>query len=155
MGRVTVIGTLQDKEHIKTFGHPIAISPISSKLIGVRLECEGCLCYNQNGAFLQVMHYEPTDKPDSNICTISGIVLGVLDEAKHQKYGRTACVLIRQHKAPSSRVLLTVVGPHIEELGVSNLSTGQPITVRGYINYHRRGLHVFYCGKEADVDGQE
>lgn len=152
MSLVSVIGTLEDQEHLVTFEHPIAISPISKKLVGARLQCDGYLCFNERGAFLQVTRYQPTEKPDSNVCQITGIVLGVLDQQKHKKHGKTACIVMRQNKAPTSRVLLTVVGSHIKELDVANLSTGQHLTVRGYINYHRRGLHVLYCGKGENPD---
>lgn len=152
MSLVSVVGTLQDQEHLLTFKHPIAISPISKKLVGVRLRCDGYLCFNEQGAFMQVTHYEPTEEKDSNECTLTGIVIGVLDTIKHRKHGKTACIVMRQNRAPTSRVLVTVIGSDIEKLGVSNLSTGQQLTIRGYINYHRRGLHVLYCGKGDNPD---
>ncbi len=153
MNKVTVVGTCLEQTKLEVFGHPIAISPISRKCVGKRLEVEGFLmCSIERGAYLQVLHYTPTDKPDQNECVVSGMVIGVMDPIPHPKHGRTACVLIRQSKSHNSRVLITVIGSRIEELGIGNLSTGQQIAVRGYILYHGKGLHVLYRGKEVDRD---
>ncbi len=150
MNTVTVVGTLRSQTELEVFGHCIAVSELSRKRVGDRLKCEGLIMSTPGrGAFLQVLHYERTTEADANECVISGMVVGVLDPIKHPKHGRTACVIIKQSRSKTSRVLLTVIGSRIDELDVGNLSTGQQISVRGYILYHSKGLHVLYRGKEV------
>ena len=151
MPRVSVVGTIAEPTALKVFGHDIAISRVAANKVGQRVEIEGYLCYNDKvGAYLQAVKYEPTDAKDSNLCVVTGKVVSVLKERKHQVHQRTVGIILQQSASRKSRVLITVVGAHIQELDVGNLSAGQELSVRGYINYHRRGLHVNYKEKAME-----
>lgn len=149
MSKITLVGTLQASDKLEIFGHSIAISPLSRRIVGQRLKTEGYICYSdKDGAYFQITKYSPTEKPDSNVCVIEGAVLGVLEPRKHPAHGTTGCIVLRQTKAMNSRVLVTVAGKYINEFDLGNLSTGERLRIRGYVNYHSKGLHVTYCGKE-------
>lgn len=151
MKTVTIIGRLVSPTEFEVFGHPIRVARAPAKHVGKQLVLEGILCFNNTkGAYLQTVRYELTNLRDSNRVTVSGRVLGILETKDHARHGKTACVILKQSRSKSSKLLVTVPGKAIEELGVSDLSTGQPITITGYLGYHQKGLHVFYLRREKE-----
>lgn len=150
MNTVTLVGTINEDLTLTVFGHPIAVRYLPKKKVGKRVKVTGVLTFTHtDGAYIQTRNWEETDAPDSNEVVVSGIVMGVLPPVEREGGKRSACVILRQNDNDTSRFLLTIVGPRIEEVDVGNLSTGQQLKVRGYINYHKRGLHVLYAGKEV------
>lgn len=148
MDTVTVVGTVDETGALTIFGRPIAVHDVPKVKAGQRVRATGTLLFTRkDGAFLQMRNWEKTDDPESNACMVSGTIMGILPPKTLPGGKRTACIVLQQNDTGKSRLLLTVVGSRIAELGVDNLSTGQQLTVRGYINYHRRGLHVLYAGK--------
>lgn len=150
MDTVTVVGTASSEDTLTVFGHPIAVHHLPKKKAGKRVKVTGELLFTHDaGAFLQIRNWEETDEPDCNEVVVSGTVMGILPPVEREGGKRSACVILRQNDSNSSRMLLTVIGSRIEEVGIGNLSTGQQLKVRGYITYHKRGLHVLYAGKEV------
>lgn len=149
MAKVTLVGEYVEPGILKVFDNRLPIVDISKSVLGKRIEVEGYLKYKEeSGSFIKTTKYHVTDSQDKNSCIVSGSVVGVLEEKPHPTHGRSACIIIKQSDARDSKVLVTVTGPKIDEVGVDNLSIGQNLTIKGFVTYHSKGLHVTYCRKE-------
>lgn len=123
----------------------IPLSGISDAHAGTRVCVVGKPRWStEKGSYFKVSKCWRTNKPDKNSVEVEGTIVGIYSERKNKRNRRSACVLLRQSRAPSSTVLVTALSSNIDILQHSNLSIGERIRVGGYISFHGKGLHVLY-----------
>lgn len=147
---ISIIGTVASQKKLTVFNYPISISRVPAELVGRRLRCSGYLRYDRNkGAYFQVCQWEDTEEPDSNFVTVEGTIITILPP-KVKRGQERACLILERNGKECTRVLITLVSSHIQAVDFNNLSLGQYVRLSGYINYHRRGLHVLFARKEGN-----
>ena len=110
------------------------------------------------GSYFKVSKCWHTTKPDKNSVIVEGTIIGIYPERKNSRNRRSACLLLRQSRAPSSTVLVTALSSNIDVLQINNLSIGMRIRIGGYISFHGKGLHVLYMrtlSKEGVGDARQ
>ena len=123
----------------------IPLSGISDAHAGTRVCVVGKPRWStEKGSYFKVSKCLRTNKPDKNSVEVEGTIVDIYSERKNKRNRRSACVLLRQSRAPSSTVLVTALSSNIDILQPSNLSIGERIRVGGYISFHGKGLHVLY-----------
>lgn len=126
-------------------GLPIPISGISDAHAGLRTCVVGKPRWSSDkGSYFKVAKCWTTDKPDKNSVEVEGTIITIYPERKNERNRRSACLLVRQSRAPSSTVLVTALSSNIDDLHPDNLSIGMQIRIGGYISFHGKGLHVLY-----------
>lgn len=106
------------------------------------------------GSYFRVKESWPTTEPDLNAVEVGGTIINIYPERKNNRNRRSACVLLRQSRAPSSTVLVTALSSNVDILQPDNLSIGMRIRIGGYISYHGKGLHVLYM-RTLEKEGEE
>lgn len=123
----------------------IPLSGISDAHAGTRVCVVGKPRWStEKGSYFRVSKCWRTSKPDKNSVEVEGTIIGIYSERKNKRNRRSACVLLRQSRAPSSTVLVTALSSNVDILQPGNLSIGERIRIGGYISFHGKGLHVLY-----------
>ena len=146
-----VVGTLTSIRELTVFGHPIQVRNAPPNMVGKRVKLTGNLRFGRlAGAYFQVSKCNETEDPDDTGCVVSGRITSIMEIKPHPRYGESACVIIQQGESDDTKVLISFTSPRSVEAAFDSLVVGQTITVGGYVNYHKRGLHVLFV-KYVDV----
>lgn len=145
VGTVSEARNSQGLYMLTLHGLPIPLSGISDAHAGKRTCVVGRPKWSSDkGSYFKVSKCWSTDKPDKNSVEVEGTIVALYPERKNERNRRSACMLLRQSRAPSSTVLVTALSSNVDVLQPGNLSIGMRIRVGGYISFHGRGLHVLY-----------